>query len=162
MKARTRVAPSPTGDPHVGTAYMALFSYCYAKKSGGEFILRIEDTDAERSTPESEATILDSLRWLGLDWDEGPDVEGPHGPYRQSERSDIYGQYAERLIADGHAFRCFCTRERLAEVRASQMKAGETTRYDGHCINNSTDDTAALMAAGEVCVVRMKIPEEGV
>ena len=162
MKARTRVAPSPTGDPHVGTAYMALFSYCYAKKTGGEFILRIEDPDAERSSPESEATILDSLRWLGLDWDEGPDVEGPHGPYRQSERSDIYGQYAERLIAGGHAFRCFCTRERLAEVRASQMKAGETTRYDGHCINNSTDDTAALMAAGEACVVRMKIPEEGV
>ena len=162
MKARTRVAPSPTGDPHVGTAYMALFSYCYAKKTGGEFILRIEDTDAERSTPESEAKILDSLRWLGLDWDEGPDVAGPHGPYRQSERSDIYGQYAERLIVDGHAFRCFCTRERLGEVRASQMKAGETTQYDGHCVNISTDDTAALINAGEASVVRMKIPEEGV
>ncbi len=162
MKARTRVAPSPTGDPHVGTAYMALFSYCYAKKTGGEFILRIEDTDAERSTPESEATILDSLRWLGLDWDEGPDVEGPHKPYRQSERSDIYGQYAERLIADGHAFRCFCTRERLGEVRANQMKAGETTRYDGHCINISADDAVARVDAGEANVVRMKIPEEGV
>ena len=162
MKARTRVAPSPTGDPHVGTAYMALFSYCYAKKTGGEFILRIEDTDAERSTPESEATILDSLRWLGLDWDEGPDVEGPHRPYRQSERSDIYGQYAKRLIADDHAFRCFCTRERLGEVRANQMKADETTRYDGHCINISADDAAARVDAGEANVVRMKIPEEGV
>ena len=161
MKARTRVAPSPTGDPHVGTAYMALFSYCYAKKTGGEFILRIEDTDAERSTPESEAKILDSLRWLGLDWDEGPDVAGPHVPYRQSERSDIYGQYAERLIVDGHAFRCFCTRERLGEVRASQIKAGETAQYDGHCVNISTDDTAALINAGEASVVRMKIPEEG-
>jgi glutamyl-tRNA synthetase len=162
MKARTRVAPSPTGDPHVGTAYMALFSYCYAKKTGGEFILRIEDTDAERSTPESEATILDSLRWLGLDWDEGPDVEGPHGPYRQSERTAVYGQYAERLIADGHAFRCFCTRERLDEVRAIQMKAGETTRYDGHCMTVSNDDATARMKAGESSVVRMKIPEEGV
>ncbi|MBO6657389.1 MAG: glutamate--tRNA ligase [Pseudomonadales bacterium] len=162
MKSRTRVAPSPTGDPHVGTAYMALFSYCYAKKTGGEFILRIEDTDQERSTSASEAKILESLRWLGLDWDEGPDVEGPHGPYRQSERSDIYGGYAEALIEKGHAFRCFCTRERLDEVRAAQMKAGETTRYDGHCLGLSEDEVALKMAAGESSVVRMKVPEEGV
>lgn len=162
MKSRTRVAPSPTGDPHVGTAYMALFSYCYAKKTGGEFILRIEDTDQERSTPESEAKILESLRWLGLDWDEGPDAEGPHGPYRQSERSDIYGGYAEELIEKGHAFRCFCSRERLDEVRAAQMKAGETTRYDGHCLGLSEDEVAKKLAAGEASVVRMKVPDEGV
>lgn len=161
MKIRTRVAPSPTGDPHVGTAYMALFSYCHAKKAGGEFILRIEDTDAERSTPESEQVILDSLRWLGLDWDEGPDVEGPHGPYRQSERSAIYAVYAKQLLDDGHAFRCFCTKERLDEMRAAQMSEGQTARYDGHCVGLSTADVQAKLEAGEAHVVRMRVPEEG-
>ncbi len=161
MTSRTRVAPSPTGDPHVGTAYMALFSYCYAKKHGGEFILRIEDTDQERSTDESEAKILESLRWLGLDWDEGPDVEGPHGPYRQSERSEFYSRYADELIEKGHAFRCFCTRERLDQVRAEQMKAGETTGYDGHCLSLSDSEVAERTAAGEASVVRMKVPSEG-
>ena len=135
MKVRTRVAPSPTGDPHVGTAYMALFSYCHARKHGGEFILRIEDTDAERSSKQSEDIILDSLRWLGLDWDEGPDKGGPYGPYRQSERSEIYAEHVDRLLSDGHAFHCFCSRERLDEVRSAQMSAGETTRYDGHCLS---------------------------
>ena len=128
MKVRTRVAPSPTGDPHVGTAYMALFSYCHARKHGGEFILRIEDTDAERSSKQFEDIILDSLRWLGLDWDEGPDKGGPYGPYRQSERSEIYAEHVDRLLSDGHAFHCFCSRERLDEVRSAQMSAGETTR----------------------------------
>jgi len=161
MKVRTRVAPSPTGDPHVGTAYMALFSYCHAKKAGGEFILRIEDTDAERSTKESEQVILDSLRWLGLDWDEGPDVEGPHGPYRQSERSAIYGEYGEQLLANGHAFRCFCTKERLDEMRAEQMKVGATARYDGHCLGLTDTEIASRLAAGESHVVRMRVPEEG-
>ena len=161
MKVRTRVAPSPTGDPHVGTAYMALFSYCHAKKAGGEFILRIEDTDAERSTKESEQVILDSLRWLGLDWDEGPDVEGPHGPYRQSERSAIYGQYAEQLLANGHAFRCFCTKERLDEMRAAQMQAGATARYDGCCLGLSEADVSSRLNAGESHVVRMRVPEAG-
>ncbi len=162
MKARTRVAPSPTGDPHVGTAYMALFSYCYAKQTGGEFILRIEDTDAERSTPEAEASILESLRWLGLTWDEGPDVEGPHGPYRQSERAGIYGQYAQQLIDKRHAFRCFCSKERLDEVRAAQMKAGETTRYDGHCLELSEAEVAQKLDDNESFVVRMKVPDTGV
>jgi len=161
MKVRTRVAPSPTGDPHVGTAYMALFSYCHAKKAGGEFILRIEDTDAERSTKESEQVILDSLRWLGLDWDEGPDVEGPHGPYRQSERSAIYGQYAEQLLANGHAFRCFCTKERLDEMRAAQMQAGATARYDGYCLGLSEAEVLSRLNAGESHVVRMRVPEAG-
>ena len=161
MKVRTRVAPSPTGDPHVGTAYMALFSYCHAKKAGGEFILRIEDTDAERSTKESEQVILDSLRWLGLEWDEGPDVEGPHGPYRQSERSAIYGQYAEQLLANGHAFRCFCTKERLDEMRAAQMQAGATARYDGCCLGLSEAEVSSRVNAGESHVVRMRVPEAG-
>src|SRR5450830_724620 len=95
---RTRIAPSPTGDPHVGTAYIALFNYCFAKQHGGEFILRIEDTDQVRSTRESEQQIFDALRWLGITWSEGPDVGGPHGPYRQSERSDIYKQYTQQLV----------------------------------------------------------------
>ena len=161
MKVRTRVAPSPTGDPHVGTAYMALFSYCHARRHGGDFILRIEDTDAERSTKQSEQVILDSLRWLGLDWDEGPDVDGPHGPYRQSERSEIYAEHVDRLLANGHAFRCFCTRERLDELRSAQMSAGETTRYDGHCLSLSEEEVAARVDAGESYVVRMKVPDEG-
>ena len=97
MTIRTRVAPSPTGDPHLGTAYIALFNYCFAKQQGGEFVLRIEDTDQVRSTPESELAIMDSLRWLGLEWDHGPDVGGEFGPYRQSERSDLYKKYAHQV-----------------------------------------------------------------
>jgi glutamyl-tRNA synthetase len=104
---RTRVAPSPTGDPHVGTAYVALVNYAFAKHHGGDFILRIEDTDSARSTLESEAAILAALRWLGLSWDEGPDIGGPHAPYRQSERSGFYRVYADQLLAQGDAFRCF-------------------------------------------------------
>ena len=100
---RTRVAPSPTGDPHVGTGYMALFSYCYAKAHGGEFLLRIEDTDVARSTQQSEEVILASLKWLGLDWDEGPDIGGPKGPYRQSERLPIYQAHVQQLVDAGHA-----------------------------------------------------------
>src|SRR5712692_10930481 len=99
---RTRVAPSPTGDPHVGTAYIALFNYCFAKQHGGQFILRIEDTDAARSSVHSEAAILSCLRWLGLAWDEGPEVGGPHGPYRQSERGEIYRAHTDRLLEAGH------------------------------------------------------------
>ena len=111
MPVRTRTAPSPPGFPHVGTAYIALFNLCYAKQHGGEFILRIEDTDQLRSTPESEQMILDSLRWLGLNWSEGPDIGGPHAPYRQSERMHIYKQYALDLVEKCHAFYCFATIE---------------------------------------------------
>jgi len=161
MKVRTRVAPSPTGDPHVGTAYIALVNYCFAKKHGGEFVLRIEDTDQARSSAASEAVILSSLRWLGLGWDEGPDTGGDHGPYRQSERSDIYREHAERLIADGHAFRCYCDAERLDAMRNAQRQAGETPRYDGTCLHLSAEDHAAKDAAGIPHVVRMKIPDEG-
>ena len=101
MTVRTRVAPSPTGDPHVGTAYVALFNYCLAKANGGEFILRIEDTDQVRSTSASEKMIIDALRWVGIEWDEGPDVGGPHGPYRQSERSELYVKHAYQLLDAG-------------------------------------------------------------
>lgn len=161
MSVRTRIAPSPTGDPHVGTAYVALFNYCFAKVHGGQFILRIEDTDQVRSTRESEQAILDALRWVGLTWDEGPDVGGPHGPYRQSERSDLYREHADILLDAGHAFRCFCTPERLADVRQAQIEAKQTPRYDGHCLTLSADEVARRVAAGETHVVRMKVPDEG-
>ena len=121
---RVRVAPSPTGDPHVGTAYQAVFNHVFARQQGGAFVLRIEDTDQARSTRESEDAILESLRWLGITWDEGPDVGGEHGPYRQSERLPLYREHADRLLAQGQAYRCFCTKERLAELRASQEHAG--------------------------------------
>ncbi|MDR9862618.1 MULTISPECIES: glutamate--tRNA ligase [Pseudomonas] len=159
---RTRIAPSPTGDPHVGTAYIALFNYCFAKQHGGEFILRIEDTDQLRSTRESEQQIFDALRWLGIDWSEGPDVGGPHGPYRQSERGDIYQKYCQQLVDMGHAFPCFCTAEELDQMRAEQMARGETPRYDGRALLLSKEEVAARLAAGEPHVIRMKVPSEGV
>jgi glutamyl-tRNA synthetase len=158
---RTRIAPSPTGDPHVGTAYVALINYCFAKRHGGAFLLRIEDTDQARSTAESEAAILSSLRWLGLDWDEGPDVGGPYGPYRQSERSEIYREHVDRLLADGHAFRCFCTPERLDEMREAQRLAKVPPRYDGRCLAVPAAESA-LRAQNEPYVVRMRVPDHGV
>ena len=136
MTVRTRVAPSPTGDPHVGTAYIALFNYCFAKRHGGSFILRIEDTDQERSTSESEEQILKSLHWSGLSWDEGPDVGGPYGPYRQSERAELYAQHADLLLKRGEAFRCFCTADRLNQLRQEQIKSKSAHMgYDGHCLH---------------------------
>jgi len=159
---RTRIAPSPTGDPHVGTAYIALFNLCFARQHGGQFILRIEDTDQVRSTRESEQQIFDALRWLGIEWDEGPDVGGPHGPYRQSERGAIYKQYSDELVAKGHAFPCFCTAERLDALRAEQMANKETPRYDGHCMHIDPAEAQRRIATGESHVVRMKVPSEGV
>jgi glutamyl-tRNA synthetase len=162
VKVRTRVAPSPTGDPHVGTAYVALVNYCFAKHHGGDFLLRIEDTDQARSTRESETAILDSLHWLGLSWDEGPDIGGPHGPYRQSERSAIYKRYVQELLDQGHAFKCFCTSERLEEMRVAQRAAGQPSRYDGLCLSYSHEETARREAEGQPYVVRMKVPDQGV
>ncbi|MDA8646150.1 glutamate--tRNA ligase [Porticoccaceae bacterium] len=161
MTVRTRIAPSPTGDPHVGTAYVALFNMAFAHSQGGEFLLRIEDTDQQRSTPESEKAILDALKWLGLCWDEGPDVGGSKGPYRQSERSDIYRKYADQLIADGHAFRCFCTPERLEKLRAEQLANKQPLGYDGRCANLSQAEIDRRLAAGEPYVVRLRVPREG-
>jgi len=161
MTVRTRVAPSPTGDPHVGTAYVALINYCYARKHGGEFILRIEDTDRARSTAASESVVLRSLRWLGLAWDEGPDIGGPHGPYRQSERLEIYAEHAQRLLANGHAFRCFCTPERLDAMRDDQRRRNLPPAYDGLCLGLSQEDVAANERAGVASVVRLRVPREG-
>jgi glutamyl-tRNA synthetase len=141
---------------------MALFSMCFAHQHGGEFILRIEDTDAARSTPESEQTILDSLRWLGLNWDEGPDTGGPHAPYRQSERSAIYQEYVNELLEKDHAFHCFCTSDRLNEMRQQQRAAGNTAKYDGLCAQISREEAAERVTAGESYVVRMKVPEDGI
>lgn len=160
-KIRTRVAPSPTGDPHVGTAYIALFNRAFAKSQGGEFILRIEDTDQARSTSESEATILQALRWLGLDWDEGPDVGGVHGPYRQSERADIYQAHAQQLLDQGHAFHCFCTSERLDKMRREQRLNGQPPGYDGRCKGLTAEEVQQRLAAGEPAVVRMDVPRTG-
>lgn len=158
---RVRIAPSPTGEPHVGTAYIALFNYLFAKKHGGEFILRIEDTDATRSTPEFETKVLDALKWCGLKWSEGPDIGGPYGPYRQSDRKDLYKPYVEQIVTNGHGFRCFCTPERLEKMREAQRAAGLPPKYDGHCLNLSAEEVTSRVAAGEPHVVRMKIPTEG-
>jgi glutamyl-tRNA synthetase len=158
---RVRVAPSPTGDPHVGTAYQALFNYAFARQRGGRFVLRIEDTDRARSTPESEHAILDSLRWLGLTWDEGPDVGGPHAPYRQSERTEIYREHVRRLLEEGHAYRCFCTRERLDEMRAENRDRKAFPGYDRRCREIPAGESSRRAASGEVFVVRMKVPISG-
>ncbi|MBD3335791.1 MAG: glutamate--tRNA ligase [Candidatus Eisenbacteria bacterium] len=157
-EVRVRIAPSPTGDPHVGTAYQALFNYAFAKGRGGTFVLRIEDTDQLRSTAASEAAIIEALRWLGLQWDEGPDVGGPHAPYRQSERTEIYREHVERLLAAGRAYRCFCNKERLDALRRRQ---GADTGYDRHCRAVDPQESERRARAGERHVVRMKIPIEG-
>ena len=160
MSVRTRVAPSPTGDPHVGTAYMALFNRCFAHAQGGQFILRIEDTDRVRSTPEAEQAILESLRWLGLSWDEGPDVGGPHGPYRQSERGDIYAGYAWQLVDEGKAFVCYRTAEELDAIREARREAGNSTALKPSDLLLSPEEQAARKAADQPFVIRMMVPEE--
>jgi glutamyl-tRNA synthetase len=162
MTVRTRVAPSPTGDPHVGTAYVALVNYCFAKQQGGEFILRIEDTDRARSTMASERMILRSLRWLGLDWHEGPDIGGPVGPYRQSERAALYQEHAEKLLETGHAFRCFCTPQRLEEMRQHQRSAGKSLGYDGRCKYLSPAEVKTFIEQKIPYVVRLDVPQNGV
>lgn len=160
-EVRTRIAPSPTGDPHVGTAYIALFNLCFARQHGGKFILRIEDTDQVRSTKKSEDDILTALSWLGLNWDEGPDMGGDFGPYRQSERSDIYKQHVKQLLNDGHAFHCFCSSERLNELRKQQMIDKKSLGYDGHCLNLSEAEISEKLDKNIEHVVRMKIPVTG-
>ena len=158
--ARTRVAPSPTGDPHVGTAYMALFDLAWARKTGGRFVLRIEDTDQARYVEGSEQQIFDTLTWLGLTYDEGPDVGGPYAPYRQSERLDTYRPYVDQLVADGHAYYCWCSTERLAEMRELQQKAKLPTGYDRLCHGKTREQRAALPGFTDRPVVRMLIPED--
>ncbi|MFV0406156.1 MAG: glutamate--tRNA ligase [Propioniciclava sp.] len=158
---RLRIAPSPTGDPHVGTAYMALFNRAFASQAGGQFVLRIEDTDRARYVPESEGQIFDTLRWLGLPWDEGPDIGGPYAPYRQSERLGTYQPFVEQLLEQGHAYYCWCTSERLAEMRAEQQAAKQAkTGYDRRCHGLSREERAALPGFAETPVVRMLVPED--
>ena len=157
---RLRIAPSPTGDPHVGTAYMALFNLAFARKEHGAFVLRIEDTDRARYVAESEQQIFDTLRWLGLPWDEGPDVGGPYAPYRQSERLDTYRPFVEALLEAGHAYYCWCSAERLAEMRAEQAASKQaTTGYDRLCLGKTRDERAQLPGFTETPVVRMRIPD---
>ncbi len=158
---RVRIAPSPTGDPHVGTAYIALFNYVFAKKHGGQFLLRIEDTDRTRSRPEWEQMIMQALRWTGITWDEGPDVGGPHAPYRQSERGHIYKQHSDELVAKGAAYRCFCTPERLDQLRKQQLQRKVQPGYDGRCRDLTPEEVSARLADNLPYVVRMKIPKEG-
>jgi glutamyl-tRNA synthetase len=146
----------------VGTAYIALFNYAFARRHGGRFVLRIEDTDRERYTPGSEQAILEALRWLGLSWDEGPDVGGPHEPYRQSERLPSYHEHVRRLLAEGKAYRCFCTRERLDALRKQQMAAKASfLGYDGCCRGIDRAQAEQRAAAGESHVVRLRVPDEG-
>src|SRR6185369_9666287 len=160
MSVRTRIAPSPTGDPHVGTAYVALFNYALARKHGGQFLLRIEDTDRQRSHPASERMIFDALHWLGLRWDEGPDVGGPCGPYRQSERSEIYRAHADELVQKGAAYPCFCTAERLAVLREEQKAAKAAVMgYDGLCRRLDRGEAQRRVAAGEAHVIRLAMPD---
>ncbi len=161
LKIRTRIAPSPTGDPHLGTAYVALFNYVYSKNLGGSFILRIEDTDQKRSTMKSEKDILNSLRWLGLKWDEGPDVDGDFGPYRQSERLAIYREAIEILIDREKAFYCFCSPEELQKMRKDQLLRKVNPHYDGRCRFLDRHESKKRFLNGESAVVRMIVPDSG-
>ncbi len=161
MKVRVRIAPSPTGENlHIGNAYTALVNYVVAKQHGGQFIVRIEDTDRTRFVEGSEQRILESLAWLGIPHDEGPDKGGPFAPYRQSERLALYKKYAEELVEKGHAYYCFCTPERLAQMRKDQEARHEAPRYDGRC-RELKAQSSKLKAQTEPCVIRLKVPTEG-
>jgi nondiscriminating glutamyl-tRNA synthetase len=155
-KVRVRFAPSPTGDLHLGNVRTALYNWLYARHTGGTFILRIEDTDKERSTEASVEGLLDILKWLGLQWDEGPQVGGPHASYRQSERTPIYVEHLERLKAGGHLYPCFCTEEELELERKRQLGRGQMPRYGGKCRGLSPSEGESLIASGKPFVMRFK------
>jgi len=158
---RTRFAPSPTGRIHIGNARSALYPFLLARRTGGTFILRIEDTDQKRSTPAAEKELIEGLHWLGLQYDEGPDIGGPYGPYRQTERRAIYHEYAWKLVESGHAFPCFCTPDRLEKIRQEQQKNKQNPRYDGACRLIDPGEAKHSVAAGEKYVIRFKMPKEG-
>ncbi len=160
-QVRTRFAPSPTGYLHIGGLRTALYAWLFARKHNGVFILRIEDTDLNREVEGAKDVIYNTLRQTGLDYDEGPDVGGDFGPYIQSERREIYKEYAEKLIERGAAYRCFCTKERLAEERAKAEAQGQTFTYDKHCLHLSPEEIQSKLAAGEPYVIRQNIPREG-
>jgi glutamyl-tRNA synthetase len=159
VTVRCRFAPAPSGSIHVGNARSALFSWLHARHLGGVFTLRVEDTDASRVTEEAYLGVLEDLRWLGLAWDEGPDVGGPNGPYRQSERLDIYREMTERLVASGHAYRCWCTPEELEERRKAALARGEPPGYDGRCRERPPEEVAAFEAEGRPFAIRFRMPE---
>ena len=159
--ARVRFAPSPTGELHLGGLRTALFGYLWARHTGGTFILRIEDTDQKRYDAASLESLMRGLRWLGLEWDEGPDVGGPHAPYIQTERAAIYQQHAEMLLEKGAAYRCYCTAERLTEMREEQRRAKQTTGYDQRCRHLSPTERAEREAAGLPSVIRLAVPTDG-
>ncbi|QMV17825.1 glutamate--tRNA ligase [Granulicella sp. 5B5] len=158
---RVRIAPSPTGDPHVGTAYIGLLNYLFAKQRGGKFVLRIEDTDRTRFVSTSEQMIFDALKWIGLQWDEGPDVGGPYGPYRQSERTEIYREYVQRLLDNGTAYKSFETAEELEAMRQSQLAAKQPPRYNGAHRELTPAQIATFEAEGRPAVIRLKVPASG-
>ncbi|MFJ8046160.1 glutamate--tRNA ligase [Kitasatospora sp. NPDC096147] len=156
---RVRFCPSPTGNPHVGLVRTALFNWAFARHHGGTLVFRIEDTDAARDSEESYGQLLDAMRWLGFDWDEGPEVGGPHAPYRQSQRMDIYAEVAEKLLAGGHAYRCYCSTEELDARREAARAAGRASGYDGHCRELTEQQTAAYVAEGRAPIVRFRMPD---
>jgi len=161
LKARVRFAPSPTGKTHLGSGRTALYDYLLAKQSFGKFVLRVEDTDQKRYVTGAEDELMNSLRWLGLQWDEGPDIGGPYSPYRQSERKEIYLEYAKQLIDLGVAYHCFCTPQRLAAIREQQRKEKKPIKYDGKCRILSKQETADRISMGEPSVIRFKMPQDG-
>ena len=160
-RVRVRIAPSPTGYFHVGSARTALFNWLFARHHGGQFIVRVEDTDRTRYNAEAVSDMVASLRWLGLDWDEGPEVGGDYGPYLQSERLELYHRYAEQLVTEGHAYRCYCSSERLAALREQQMAQKTSVGYDRHCRNLTAAQRAEYEAEGITPVIRLKVPMEG-
>ncbi len=161
MEVRVRYAPSPTGLQHIGGIRTALFNYFFARSKGGKFILRVEDTDRERYTEEALQDLYDTLDWLGVKWDEGPEIGGPYGPYIQSERFDLYREYADKLLEDGKAYRCFCTSDRLEKLREEQKKEKKSLGYDRHCRNLTEEEINEKLAAGMPYVIRFKVPFEG-
>jgi len=161
-EVRTRMAPSPTGLLHIGGARTALFNYLFAKKNEGSFVLRIEDTDLERSSPEFEKDILESFKWLWIEWDEGPDIEGKYGPYRQSQRTDIYKKYIEKLIAEDKAYYCFCSQQELEAQRQYQMSQGLAPRYSGKCANLDKETVKKYLAEGKPTIIRFRVPAKKV
>jgi glutamyl-tRNA synthetase len=158
---RVRAAPAPSGSLHVGNVRTFLYNWLHARHTGGKFVLRIEDTDTSRFTEEAYAAVLEDLRWLGLDWDEGPEVEGPHAPYRQSQRTTLHVEAAERLLATGAAYRCYCTKQELEERRAQARAERRRPGYDGRCYHLTPDQIAAYEAEGRTSTVRVHIPDEG-
>ncbi|MFF7678553.1 glutamate--tRNA ligase [Actinacidiphila glaucinigra] len=157
---RVRFCPSPTGNPHVGLVRTALFNWAFARHHQGALVFRIEDTDAARDSEESYEQLLQAMRWLGFDWDEGPEVDGPHAPYRQSQRMDVYKDVAARLLESGHAYKCYCTTEELDERREAARAAGRPSGYDGHCRDLTAEQVDAYEREGREPIVRFRMPDE--